>query len=56
MLVLYELQGMSGNEIAELLGIRVQQVWVVLHRARAALERKLSEAGVRDALAWEHAQ
>lgn len=36
-IVLYELEGMSGQEIAELKGVPVGTVWVWLHRARAKL-------------------
>jgi RNA polymerase sigma-70 factor (ECF subfamily) len=39
--VLYELEGMSGQEIAELTGDRVSTVWVHVHRAR-----KLFDEGV----------
>lgn len=35
-LVLFELEGMSGEEISELTGIKLATVWVNLHRARAA--------------------
>ncbi|MBK7862921.1 MAG: sigma-70 family RNA polymerase sigma factor [Archangiaceae bacterium] len=34
-LVLFELEELSGEEIAELLGLKVGAVWVALHRARA---------------------
>jgi RNA polymerase sigma-70 factor (ECF subfamily) len=54
-LILYEIDGRSGEEIAELMGIKVPQVWVVLHRARAALQAQLSAGGAQDLLAWEHA-
>jgi RNA polymerase sigma-70 factor (ECF subfamily) len=40
-LVLFELDGRSGREVAELMGLREQYVWVLLHRARAALAREL---------------
>jgi RNA polymerase sigma-70 factor (ECF subfamily) len=36
-LVLYELEGLSGEEVAELLGLELNTVWVRLHRARARL-------------------
>jgi RNA polymerase sigma-70 factor (ECF subfamily) len=36
-LVLFELDDLSGQEIAELKGVRVETVWVWLHRARAQL-------------------
>lgn len=48
-LVLFELEGASGAEIAERLGVSVSAVWVRLHRARkallAALERIAPEGG-----------
>jgi len=34
-LVLFELEGLSGQRVAELLGIKVASLWVRLHRARA---------------------
>lgn len=34
-LVLFELEGLSGEQIASLTGIKVATVWVRLHRARA---------------------
>jgi RNA polymerase sigma-70 factor (ECF subfamily) len=33
-LVLFELEGLSGEEIAELTGLKIATVWVHLHRAR----------------------
>jgi RNA polymerase sigma-70 factor (ECF subfamily) len=36
-LVLFELDDLSGQQIAELKGVRVETVWVWLHRARAQL-------------------
>ena len=36
-LILFELEGMSGEEIAELTGTRPGTVWVQLHRARREL-------------------
>jgi len=36
-LIMYELEGLSGQEVADLLGIDVNAVWVRLHRARAKL-------------------
>jgi RNA polymerase sigma-70 factor (ECF subfamily) len=35
-LVLFELEGLSGEEIAALSGVKLATVWVHLHRARAA--------------------
>jgi RNA polymerase sigma-70 factor (ECF subfamily) len=42
-LVLFELDDLSGQEIAELKGVRVETVWVWLHRARAQLLKRLVE-------------
>jgi RNA polymerase sigma-70 factor (ECF subfamily) len=36
-LVLYEIEGLSSDEIAELTGVSVGTVWVRLHRGRAKL-------------------
>jgi RNA polymerase sigma-70 factor (ECF subfamily) len=33
-LVLFELEGLKGEEVAELTGVKVSNVWVRLHRAR----------------------
>jgi RNA polymerase sigma-70 factor (ECF subfamily) len=41
-LVLYELEGMSGDEVAELLGLELNAVWVRLHRGRARLLKALA--------------
>ncbi len=40
-LVLFELEGHSGEEIAELLGARVDTVWVWLSRARTQFRERL---------------
>lgn len=37
--VLFELQGVSGDEIAQLVGIPIGTVWTRLHHARAAFEK-----------------
>lgn len=42
-LILFELEGHKGEEIAELLGIPLSTVWVRLHRARAAFRARLGE-------------
>jgi RNA polymerase sigma-70 factor (ECF subfamily) len=34
-LVLFELEGRSGREVAELLEVKLEQVWVLRHRARS---------------------
>ena len=38
-LILFEIEGLSGDEIAELTGMRVATVWVRLHRAREEFSR-----------------
>ena len=35
MLILFEMEGLPGEEIAELTGVKLATVWVHLHRARA---------------------
>jgi len=42
-LILYEIEGLSGEEVAELSGISLATVWVRLHRGRAKLLDLLSE-------------
>jgi RNA polymerase sigma factor (sigma-70 family) len=42
-LILYEIEGMSGEEVAELTGVNVGTVWVRLHRGRALLQEALSK-------------
>ena len=41
LLILFELEEMSGEEIAELTGTRTATVWVQLHRARAEFLKRL---------------
>jgi RNA polymerase sigma-70 factor (ECF subfamily) len=41
-LILFELEGATGDEIAELLGARPATVWVWLHRARAKFLERLT--------------
>ena len=41
-ITLFELQGLSGREIAELEGVPVGTVWVWLHRARAELATRVA--------------
>jgi RNA polymerase sigma-70 factor, ECF subfamily len=36
-LILYEIEGLSGEEVAELTGVSVGTMWVRLHRGRAKL-------------------
>jgi len=42
-LILFELEEMSGEQIAELKQVKLARVWVWLHRARIQLARHLSE-------------
>jgi RNA polymerase sigma-70 factor (ECF subfamily) len=42
-LVLFEIEGQSGEEIAGLMGAKVATVWVWLHRARARFLKRLRE-------------
>ena len=44
-LVLYELEGLSGQELAALFGEDVSTIWVRLHRARAKLQAALGGGG-----------
>jgi RNA polymerase sigma-70 factor (ECF subfamily) len=41
-LTLFELEGLSGEQIAALTGARLTTVWVTLHRARAAFLRQVA--------------
>ena len=41
-LILFEIEGIPGNEIAELVGVDVETLWVRLHRGRAKLLALLS--------------
>jgi len=40
-LILFELEGLAGEEIAELLGVNLKTIWVWSHRARAELRKWL---------------
>jgi RNA polymerase sigma-70 factor (ECF subfamily) len=42
-IVLFELEDLSGEEVAERMGIRLSTLWVLLHRARAELVRQVAE-------------
>lgn len=42
-LIMFELQELSGAEIAEVLGIQVNAVWVRLHRARQAFVKVMAQ-------------
>jgi RNA polymerase sigma-70 factor, ECF subfamily len=44
-LILFEIEGLPGNEIAELVGIDVETLWVRLHRGRAKLLALMSKEG-----------
>lgn len=46
-LILHELEELSGPEIAEILGIAPATVWVRLHRARERFRRELEQGGSR---------
>ena len=41
-LILFEIEGLSGEEIAELTGVRTEAVWMRLTRARRQLIRRLA--------------
>ncbi len=45
LIILFELEELSGLEIAELKGVKVATVWVWLHRARAEFRRQVAELG-----------
>ena len=53
LLVLFELEGMSGEQIAELLELKISAVWVRLHRARArflaVMQRRLPTGALQKA-------
>jgi RNA polymerase sigma-70 factor (ECF subfamily) len=40
--ILYELEELSGQEIAELTGLKLKTVWVHLHRARQRFDEKVA--------------
>lgn len=44
LVVLFDIQGMTGAECAEILGISVNQVKVYLHRGRRRLRQRLEES------------
>ena len=46
--VLFELEGLSGEQIAALTGIKVATVWVRLHRARQRFVRRLHALILRE--------
>jgi RNA polymerase sigma-70 factor (ECF subfamily) len=41
LVILFELEKLSGQEISELLGMSLDSVWVTLHRARAQFKKRL---------------
>lgn len=45
-LVLFELEGLSGEQVAELTGMKLSNVWVKLHRARKRFAAQLGETEV----------
>ena len=49
-LILFELEGMSGNQIAELTGANVSTIWVRLSRARKKFLERLRAWEAREAL------
>jgi RNA polymerase sigma-70 factor, ECF subfamily len=53
-LVLFELEEMSVAEVAELMGLRVGNVRVLLHRARATFLKRMTACELRDALPRQH--
>ena len=46
--VLFELEGLSGDEIAALTGIKIATVWVRLHRARERFVRRIQALALRE--------
>jgi len=46
-LILFEIDGLTGEQIASLTGTTVATVWVRLHRARTQLMRRLGEMRAR---------
>jgi RNA polymerase sigma-70 factor, ECF subfamily len=41
-IILFEIEDLSGEEVAERMQMKLANLWVVLHRARAELVRRLS--------------
>jgi RNA polymerase sigma-70 factor, ECF subfamily len=46
LLILFEIEGLSGEQIAELRGVRRETLWVQIHRARSLFLDVLKDAGV----------
>ena len=42
-LILFEIEGLSGEEISQLTGVRLQAVWMRLMRARRQFARRIAE-------------
>jgi RNA polymerase sigma-70 factor (ECF subfamily) len=42
-IILFEIEDLSGEEVAERMGLGLANLWVVLHRARAQLVQRLAE-------------
>jgi RNA polymerase sigma-70 factor (ECF subfamily) len=42
-LVLFEIEDLAGEEVAERMDIKLSNLWVLLHRARAELVRRVKE-------------
>jgi RNA polymerase sigma-70 factor (ECF subfamily) len=47
--ILYEIEGLSGQEIAELTGLKLNTVWIHLHRARKLFDEGASRARTAEA-------
>jgi RNA polymerase sigma-70 factor, ECF subfamily len=48
LIVLFEIEKLSGGEVAELTGIRPGTLWVALHRARAQFEKRLARLAAEE--------
>jgi RNA polymerase sigma-70 factor (ECF subfamily) len=46
--ILFEIERLSGEEVAELTGAKVATVWVQLHRARADFFKRMEAMGLRE--------
>jgi len=46
-IILYEIEGLTGEEVAELTGVSLGTLWVRLHRGRAKLLAQLTEKEAR---------
>jgi len=52
LLILFELEQLSGEEIAELTGMTCNAVWIGLHRARGKFLHQLEKLDRRENLGW----